>query len=342
MGMDLGAPYLKKIVFIIFLLNIFLIPGNAKKITVFERNYRAPELYVEDDYIYVYDRASQTIDIYSGRDYKYLTTFGRMGEGPGEFKFIKVFKIYPDFIYIFALDKIAYFSKKGVLWKEQRVLPNSGAYIPIKDNFVYQKIFEDKEENIDYILADSNFKTIKHIYSTHFPLLTGGNRTKRSRMLVMPLVQQTVYKNKIYIADTTRGFFFTVFDASGNKLHDINIPYKKIPIKSEEKQKYIDRWVGWYGKKRLNRIDFTFPDYFPAFNDFKIADDKIYAFTYVMNPVSAKIQDLYILSLDGKLLKKATIPYSIAQSYDIHKNKYYYIMDNEDTENWELHMEEIK
>lgn len=129
---------------------------------------------------------------------------------------------------------------------------------------------------------------------------------------------------------------------NGARLCEINLPYNKIEITDSAKQSYTDRFISWHGKKILNLYSPVFPDYFPAYIDFKIAGNRIYVFAPVKQPTSDKYQDIYVLGLDGKLLKKSSISYNTSMCFDIQNSKYYYLIDNENTETWDLHIEDIK
>jgi hypothetical protein len=309
------------------------------KIATFNRNYKNPILEITAEYIYIWDRKSLIIDLYSGKDYHYLLSFGRSGEGPKEFKFIRTFKAYPDFVFVDAGDKIVYFSKKGEFIKEIKP-PILGYYLPIKDGFISRTTPQQEVKytiNINYILIDSNFKKTKKVYSTNIKTIAP---TRWELLLIPDTAKCEVYNDRIYIGDTTRGFFFSVFDSKGKKLFEIKLPYKKILITEREKHAYYERLKSWHGN-RVHQVRLLFPDYFPAYNDFMISDDKIYVLRHVTDPLKAKNQEVYVLGIDGKLLKKANINYSPSFSFYFHKNNYYYLNDNEESEEWELYMEEI-
>jgi len=316
------------------------------KITDLDRLYYSPDLRMNDKNFYIYDLNTMTVDIYSQKNNRYLSSFGRKSEGPGEFKFINIFKVYPDYIFIFAVEKICVFSLDGKLLKETRTPPN-GLYQQIEDRFICEKFpFTGDKNKVkqDFSITDSNFKNSKDFYTAEYMIFYpgSGHANKREMALIRNTVKCDVYKDKIYIGDTTKGFFFAVFDRNGKPLYQINLPYEKIPITNVEKQAYVDRFVSWHGKKVLNLYHLSLPEYFPAYLDFTISDDRIYVLKYVKEPMISKTQEVYILSTTGKLLKKASLSYTPAQSYTFYKNHYYYLIDNEDTEKWELHREELK
>lgn len=86
------------------------------------------------------------------------------------------------------------------------------------------------------------------------------------------------------------------------------------------------------------RCKYTFSDYYPAYSDFFIRDEKLYVFGF--EQADGK-QPVTVLDLKGKVLKEFAIPYIGEEhfrfhDYQIYQEKLYYIHDNEETECWEL------
>lgn len=86
-----------------------------------------------------------------------------------------------------------------------------------------------------------------------------------------------------------------------------------------------------------------FPDYFPAVKRILIRDQLLYVLTF-------KKQDnryeFFIFDLEGKLLKKSFVPlkdrrFMIPYPFEIHKNKLYQMVENDETEVIELHRFDI-
>ena len=167
-----------------------------------------------------------------------------------------------------------------------------------------------------------------------FNLQTG----KRDVLLVRDCFKLDVYNDRLYVGNTDKGFFFIVFDAQGKKHYEINRPYQKHKITLRERNKILDKLRLRLGERefeiRKARINYVFLKFYPAYSDFLVTDGKIYVFSY---PIEDTPQEIIILDLRGNLLDKITIPKERV-SYCIYKNKYYYMIYNDETYKWELHV----
>lgn len=83
-----------------------------------------------------------------------------------------------------------------------------------------------------------------------------------------------------------------------------------------------------------------FPEYYPAINDFRVSDGKIYILTYKRDRENTR-SEFIIMSLDGKLQKRVFLPF-VKKSpvhpfpFAVRDGKLYQVVDNDETETWEL------
>lgn len=119
----------------------------------------------------------------------------------------------------------------------------------------------------------------------------------------------------------------------------------------EFKEEYMQEQCSSANWERLNQMfDYKFKEYFPAFFSFKIDNQKIYVTTY------EKKEDNYeivVLDPEGNILERSfCFPLhplqrisrrfvSYSNEYDIFDDNIYYLVENKDTEEWELHSAEI-
>jgi hypothetical protein len=106
--------------------------------------------------------------------------------------------------------------------------------------------------------------------------------------------------------------------------------------------------IGFDNLKR--RVKFIYLDLYPAIQSINGFGGKIYVKTF--KKMDNK-EEYVVMDLNGKELGKVYTPLvekapSMArlngidlQIYSIHKNKFYYLKENEDEEEWELHVQNI-
>ncbi len=303
---------------------------------------RKPDaLRLDDKQVYIADGAS--IHIYSAVDFRHIRTFGRRGEGPREFKTEAGLRINVDtgIILVESMDKLSYFSKKGDFIKERRSVSGARKFIPLGNRMA--AIAPVTENNIPCsaaVILDRDFNPIKEIYRR-----TPVKKTKK-RPFLSATWEYEAYDNKLYCA-TSDDFILHVFDDNGKKVRTISHDYEKVRVT----EAIIDEFFRFVKKYRppkyyeiFKRI-LAFPDYFPVINDFRVTGGNIYILTYRRNKENDKSEFL-VLDLEGKLLKKVFLPFHKRSPvhpspFTVRDNKLYQLVDNADTETWELHITEI-
>ncbi|UCH97381.1 MAG: hypothetical protein JSV88_11160, partial [Candidatus Aminicenantes bacterium] len=154
------------------------------------------------------------------------------------------------------------------------------------------------------------------------------------------------YKNNIFVNGGEENI--DVFDHKGEKLYTIKIEYEKVEITDQAKQGIIKYYKEEdpFWKRVWPRIKswVQFPDYFPLVRLFDIENDRIYIQTFKEEKNKS---EFLILDLKGKLLKKAFVPvvketFLWIYPYCIKNHKFYQMVENEETGEWELHMTEIR
>ncbi len=72
----------KKIILLIFSLNVFFVSGEKR--TSFDNVFKPRNFVVEGNDLYIVDGG--VIKYFSMKDFKFIRQIGKKGEGPGEFK----------------------------------------------------------------------------------------------------------------------------------------------------------------------------------------------------------------------------------------------------------------
>lgn len=293
---------------------------------------------LDDKHVYIADGAA--IHIYSAKNFRHKRTFGRRGEGPKEFKTESGLRLNvdTDFILVESMDKLSYFSKKGDFIKEHRSISGARKFIPLGNHLVaICPVLENNIRCSAAVLLDRDFNRIKEIYRRK-----PAKRTKK-RPFLTATWEYEVYDNKLYSA-TSNDFIIHVFNDKGDKVHTISQNYEKVRVTEAA----IDEFFQFLKKYRppeyydiFKRI-LVFPDYFPVVNDFRVTDGKIYVVTYKRDKENNKSEFL-VLDLNGKILKKCFLPFHKRSPvhpspFTVMNNKLYQLVDNENTETWELHI----
>jgi hypothetical protein len=335
---------------------LFAVPLLLKgeKLAKFQEPFEFPSFTVAEDRIFVWDGRECVVHIYGRRDYSHRGQFGRRGQGPGDFEFIGFLRIFPDHIFISSGRKASYFSKKGdFLRTVTPPYPATGSYIPVGSNFAGKRYLpEDPRETWSEIvveLFDAKFKKIKDLYSAKLNKIESYNfeNGKRSLLVVGDCFKLDVHGDRLFVGDTTLGFFFRVFSAQGEKLYDINLPYDKRKISAGDRESMLEETRKTVGEQRFNngkvRFNLVFPEFYPAYSDYMVSERQIYVFLY--RP-PGRPQEVLILDLHGRLIKSATVAggqgiFTGELPYCIYRGDVYYLIFNEETYKWELHSEKL-
>lgn len=324
---------------------------------------RPDNITVDGNEIYVVEGAE--ISVYSLKNLSFIRKFGKKGEGPGELQVIP--NIYynrvvvtPGYILAESFNKVIFFSKEGKSIKEKRKIGQITKTVPIGENFVVKKFIID-ENTITYsviALYNPEMEMIKELYRQEFVQQRTSGGVKLN--MVMDFIDFKVYDDKIFIEESVQGFIIEVFDGKGEKLYRIEKEYEKLKVTGEHKEKIILRFKtdpsikeqgkalgGWNELKKLFTMKFS--GTFPAIRSLEVSGGKLYVQTF---KVVENKDEYVIMDLKGKIIKRVyvdafeNVPLTGellgAKLHTLQKGKLYYLVENEDEEEWELMVEDIK
>lgn len=316
---------------------------------------------IEDSILYIGDRDS--IHLFQLRPFRFVVKFGRRGEGPGEFNSPPHLAVCSDHLFINTMGKIMKFSKKGE-FLEQEKIPFTYFYIyyPLMQtglNYVGLplKRIEDTATFIHSVnIYDSQLKLIKEIYQGNSPQLLpppqpGSKIVKVDFEVIPDCLEVAVQDNKIFIGDTRRGFYIAVYSDAGEHLYDIEKEYSKVKVPDEFKKEFwkemqsSERW-----EQLKQRFNYLIKDHYPAFYTMKIHQEKIYVATYAQKD---SLYEIIVLDSKGNVLKRGfSFPLDpefrvltgispFSNQYVIYDDEIYYIVLNENSMIYELHVSPI-
>ncbi len=341
-----------KILSLLLLFSIVLSPGlNARKLAEFNENFKGTEIHFDNKQLYIVDKIQRKIHIYLRRDFKKISEFGRHGMGPGEFNNIGTVIITNNTININSFPKLLFFSKQGTFMKEINGKGEAGGFRPLGNNFVGSfnppSPPKNRRAQIQYCIYDTKLVKKKDIFLTDFTKFALFPRGKSIIYWIRDCIKESVYNDRLYIGTTDKGFYFAVFDNDGQKLYEINRDYKKQKITRDEQKRMLDNEKKRVGKEQWKQItahrEYVFPEYYPAYQKFFIDNGKL----YVIKFQKKNTREILILDLKGNLLRKRTIsnPEILEQlvlgRFAFRMGKLYVMLDNAETEMWELHVANI-
>jgi len=347
---------IRRVLVLILAANLFTASATAEKIGILEDILQPAAVAVCGDEVFILEGA--TVFVFSLDDLRLLRKFGREGQGPGEVDVTPWLKnllyVSNDNVVIDSVNKVVVFSQSGAFIKELRRSSQFTQMIPAGKNFAVRKrVYNEKEKmvcsTINWYDPDSHMT--KELYRQ--PFAAQGKRLD----MIPDSVHFAVYKDKIFIEESPKGFYIDVFDHNGEKISAIQKDFEKIPVQAAHKKEAeqlisIDPFMsnapgGWKELKKTMHLNY--PNFFPAISDMVIADNKIYLQTYKkLN----KRRQYIVLDLNGNELTRAFLQEvsppgfteqmmgTGARLFDISLNRFFYIVETD--EGSELHTQEIK
>jgi len=336
------------LVVILILVSMFSL-GNTKVLPLDENIMKPEQIVVGDDYMYITE--GTTISVFSVKDDKVITRFGKKGEGPGEIQGSRrgnvTLTLIPlkDKLYLFNRNKVMYFSKKGKFLKEIRI---QGGFVrslfPVGDKFVGQSFIRGKNRSMKTAINifSNDLKTKKIFYGTEKEIQRGSflKHFMPDNVFIMK-----TGNGKVYINDTDK-LIIKVFEISGKKINEIKYNYKLQKVSERTKKdirnyyKTSPRFKAFYDRIK-NRIEIG--NRYNAIKDFFVDKDTIYVQTHIKTDSGV---EFLLFTKTGKFIKKTVLPlHSINvlefYPYYIKNDTLYQIVENEDEEEWELHITKI-
>ena len=352
---------MRKILIIVLLLIILFTLGiYGEKIATLPELTKPESITMDKDELVAVEGA--TIFVYSTRDFKLLRKFGKQGQGPGELtaapNYSNKISLFPDHILVESLNKLVYFSREGKLLKEiKKTRFNMIQTMPLGDNFVVNKMdFNQKEKKVFHCIAlhNAELKEIRELYRMDFMQQGQPPNGVIDMLFDYPAVR--IYNGKIFIEQSAHGFIIEIFNSDGKKLNRIQKNYQKIKVTQKYKDEVFSRLKGdrliklmggWQNFKKLFKLHF--PDAFPPIQGFDVSQDKIFVQTY--KEVDNKYEFI-VMDFQGKILKRIFLPKFrnvslvgsiLGTKLDlIHGNHLFYLLEDEDDEEWHLYRENLK
>jgi hypothetical protein len=288
------------------------------------------------------------LHLYSMKDFKYLNQIVKRGQGPGEVPYVPHPAINSETITLYSMQKCLFFTREGKYIKEFTTPKARVSYIAsIGDRFlVVTHGMDDNKHFEDYSIyfqePDNELVYETLIYYFSAPLGQIKNN-KEPYDLFAGFSEAIICEDKIIISDNTRGLFAEIYDNKGKKISRVKMDIDRVKVPQENIDVFING-LKKYGQWDLfkSRYYENFSEYYPYFYRLLAEKNKLYFLTY-----NKKEEEREVIVTDwkGNVIKHAYVPwvdYGRTLKYAISNETFYYLVENEDNEEWELHAARIK
>ena len=303
------------------------------------------KLIINEGRMYISD--GPTIFIYSLKDYILIKKFGKEGEGPQEFYLdraggndqVDIF-FRDDQLLVNSFGRISFFTKEGEYVKEIKIPGTVGRWFgALKDKFIGRKFTRDKK-NVKYhqiLIYDSDFRPIKTIYQHEHSLNLILN--KKFNPFTIDQADFKICDNKLFVVDSERTCII-IYNEKGEKIVSIIPKPIIVPFTNNDKKELIDSFrysPMWTRLYRAKKSLFQFPDSYPPIRNFYLdaGNKRIYIQGYYSD--DKKIEYL-IFDFNGKFVKKVMLFFKVGSRALFYNGKLYQLIENENTEDYELHI----
>ncbi len=337
------------LIIVLFISGFIQISLNAEKVASFEEIAKPENFVFGNGYIYILENT--TIFIYDQKTYKYIGKFGKEGEGPKEIKKNRFggplgVTPYKGNVIISSMAKVSFFTKDGKFIREQRVSASDN-FFPFGDNYVCMGQ-APKDDNKDLLVlslffADKNFKKGRVLYKSDFQI---GQNFKFEFPMVpfYPVVQDDI----LFIIAGKDGFAVNKYDKEGKKTGKIFKDMKQVKLPAYYKTKTIKWFKTAPNYKNLwnfmkQRISFSskYPQIYAMFS----AKNRLYVLT---NVIKGDKRECIVMDFNGKEIKRLFLYAPEIYGFDykfitnLDSNYYYWLVEEEENELWELHREKVE
>lgn len=332
---------------LLFLLFTLPVSVPAERVTTLSRLVNPHKLIVSADRVIVED--FPRVYIYSAKDYKLRFFFGKEGEGPGEYFPRSGYRrlnitVREDFIFVESRGRLSFFNGDGAFLREINSAAAGYLFQPLgKDTYIALKDVGGSGGVLykTVNLYEPDLKIRKEIFRTKH-----GSQEGKSIVMFDGALRYFVCGGYIYIVNDF-DFLVRVFDRSGNFVRTIRREdYRFLEITEAHKKRtreYLKRHLPNYPQIR-HRL--KFPAGFPAVRQIECDNREIYITTFRRKGAPSGGVECFIFDLEGTFLRRVFLPLveeSVIREYpyDIYNGKVYQLIENEETEHWDLHISDI-
>lgn len=266
---------------------------------------------------------------------KYLLTFGREGQGPGEFRALSEPRFDKDknlYITDSMNQRISFFDKDGNYLRQIRMQDRYfNLFINSKDFFISNKWVMSQQTSLQrqtttYGLFDSKFNLLAELYKDEIeiPMPTGTDESTIieylakiwGRTAFRPAVRFILVDNDFIYLGRPEKYEINMYSPEGKPVKQITRDYDPILVSDKDKEDFIERMSESFSQYPMFTEDLMkkasqkvkFPKYKPAYQGFTLMENGWLAVT--VDSVEDEYTLLDIFDQDGKYIAhfKAPVP----------------------------------
>ncbi len=338
-----------KKIFIFVIVILLALVGKVSAETVELEGLNNPTfMTVDSKNIYVVDGIK--IKIYSLKDYSKVGEFGKAGTGPGEFRQNPVvarasmqITTSGNHILVNNMDRLFLFTKDGKYVKEQKLANMRTSFFrDMGDKYAAVAVKVEGTE-VYRGIAICNKSDLKEVKLLAKSKVEGGASSQNP---LPSTVEHALIDNCLYVS-ASDGMGVFKFDSKGNPLGKVDIKdYKFRKVTDADKQNVLDTVKKMIPANLFERVKkmLKFPEHFPAIQRMLSDGKNIIVQTWKNNGKGER--EIYIFDKDLKTHKVVYAPFFMEDAVvpypsDVINGKMYQVVENEDTEEWDLHITKL-
>jgi len=279
---------------------------------------------------HVYIFTGKEFHVFDLKDGKPLKTFGKIGQGPGEYGGLFAFPFYgPAGIVLMEMMKSNLYSLDGTFIKMIR--PGSGfnKILPIGSHYVRMSSpviagADDRDATVE--IVDEAQNLIREIFRRDLPHQQAGiARIDRAAVEIDIVVDA----KKIYMGNPESDISISIFNEQGELVRTVKQDVEILDKTPAVNETYQAAGKTFAFKSKASQSAFRF---------FQVENGLIYVFTHQVKDDKSK---LIVLNEEGREVASAWVTRAPRMNQCIYEKRYYYVLYDENIDELVLHAEPI-
>ena len=219
---------------------------------------------------------------------KFLFSFGRRGQGPGELespRYLRVNELDQIIVSDFGRKRLFLFEKNGDLIKDISLASNHRIATLLGNGkiLVMKGSFNREEGRADFpiILCNDDLEEMKILHpGRYMPNFSFAKKVNCLRLYLDYNVWK-ISRALIYVGNYGQGYEFLIYDTEGNLSRKIRKEYLKVKVPDQVKDKIVNWLSGNFDPYEKVKNKMYFPEFYPPFQFFFLDEKgRLYVMTY--------------------------------------------------------------